>query len=75
LISSTLSVFLKLTLGFPRCVLAHPFRVFIGAVAAPMVGTLIDRHGAKWLMAAGGVVSGLGFLLLGQTRDFSCIAL
>ncbi len=74
-ISSTLSVFLKplsTDLGVSRGVfsLIRSGEVLIGAVAAPMVGTLIDRHGGKWLMAAGGVVSGLGFLLLGQTRDF-----
>jgi MFS transporter, OFA family, oxalate/formate antiporter len=74
-ISSTLSVFLKplsTDLGVSRGVfsLIRSGEVLIGAVAAPVVGTLIDRHGGKWLMAAGGVVSGLGFLLLGQTRDF-----
>jgi MFS family permease len=74
-ISSTLSVFLKplsSDLGVSRGVfsLIRSGEVLIGAVAAPLVGTLIDRHGGKWLMAAGGVVSGLGFLLLGHTRDF-----
>jgi MFS family permease len=75
-ISSTLSVFLKplsSDLGVSRGVfsLIRSGEVLIGAVAAPLVGTLIDRHGGKWLMAAGGVVSGIGFLLLGQARDFS----
>jgi len=74
-ISSTLSVFLKplsSDLGVSRGVfsLIRSGEVLIGAVAAPMVGTLLDRHGGKWLMAAGGVVSGAGFLLLGQARDF-----
>jgi MFS family permease len=74
-ISSTLSVFLKplsSDLGVSRGVfsLIRSGEVLIGAVAAPLVGTLIDRHGGKWLMAAGGVVSGIGFLLLGQARDF-----
>lgn len=74
-ISSTLSVFLKplsSDLGVSRGVfsLVRSGEVMIGAMAAPLVGTLLDRHGAKWLMAAGGVISGAGFLLLGQARDY-----
>jgi len=74
-ISSTLSVFLKPLsndLGISRGVfsLIRSGEILIGAVAAPMVGTLIDRHGGRWLMAAGGLVSGAGFLLLGQAKDF-----
>jgi len=74
-ISSTLSVFLKplsTDLGVSRGVfsLIRSGEVLIGAFAAPLVGTLIDRYGGKWLMAAGGVVSGIGFLLLGQAKDF-----
>jgi MFS transporter, OFA family, oxalate/formate antiporter len=74
-ISSTLSVFLKplsSDLGVSRGVfsLIRSGEVLIGAIAAPLVGTLIDRYGGKWLMAAGGVISGIGFLLLGQAGDF-----
>ena len=74
-ISSTLSVFLKPLsndLGVSRGVfsLIRSGEIAIGAVAAPLVGTLLDRHGPRWLMAVGGVVSGAGFLLLGQARDF-----
>jgi sugar phosphate permease len=74
-ISSTLSVFLKplsSDLGISRGVfsLIRSGEILIGAAAAPLVGTLIDRHGGRWLMAAGGLVSGAGFLLLGQSRDF-----
>jgi MFS family permease len=74
-ISSTLSVFLKplsTDLGISRGVfsLIRSGEILIGAVAAPLVGSLIDRHGGRWLMAAGGLVSGAGFLLLGQARDF-----
>jgi MFS family permease len=74
-ISSTLSVFLKplsSDLGVSRGVfsLIRTGEVLIGAVAAPLVGTLLDRHGSKWLMATGGVVTGIGYLLLGQARDF-----
>ena len=75
-ISSTLSVFLKPLsndLGISRGVfsLIRSGEILIGAAAAPLVGTLIDRHGGRWLMAAGAIVSGAGFLLLGQARDFS----
>jgi MFS family permease len=74
-ISSTLSVFLKplsQDLGLSRGVfsLIRSGEILIGAAAAPVIGTLLDRHGGKWLMAAGGLVSGVGFLLLGQARDF-----
>jgi len=75
-ISSTLSVFLKPLsedLGISRGVfsLVRSGEILISALAAPLVGSLIDRHGGRWLMAAGGLVSGAGFLLLGQARDLS----
>ena len=74
-ISSTLSVFLKplsQDLGLSRGAfsLIRSGEILIGAAAAPMVGTLLDRYGGRWLIAAGGLISGLGFLLLGQARDF-----
>lgn len=74
-ISSTLSVFLKplsSDLGVSRGVfsLVRSGEVLIGAVAAPLVGTLLDRHGCRGLMAVGGVFAGFGLLLLGQVRDF-----
>ena len=74
-ISSTLSVFLKPLsedLGISRGVfsLIRSGEILIIAAAAPLVGTLMDRHGGRWLMAAGGLISGIGFLLLGRARDF-----
>ncbi len=74
-ISSTLSVFLKPLsndLGISRGVfsLVRTGEIVIGAVAAPLVGSIIDRHGGRWPMAAGGLVAGAGFILLGQARDF-----
>lgn len=74
-ISSTLSVFLKPLsndLGISRGVfsLVRSGEILIGAAAAPLVGTLLDRHGGRWLMAAGGLIAGAGFLLLGQARNF-----
>ncbi len=74
-ISSTLAVFLKplsQDLGLSRGTfsLIRSGEILIGAATAPVIGTLLDRHGGKWLMAAGGLISGVGFLLLGQVRDF-----
>jgi sugar phosphate permease len=74
-ISSTLSVFLKPLshdLGLSRGVfsLIRSGEILIGAAAAPLIGTLLDRHGGKWLIALGGLISGAGFVLLGQARDF-----
>lgn len=74
-ISSTLSVFLKplsQDLGLSRGAfsLIRSGEILIGAAAAPAIGTLLDRYGGRWLIAAGGLISGLGFILLGQARDF-----
>jgi MFS transporter, OFA family, oxalate/formate antiporter len=74
-ISSTLSVFLKplsADLGISRGAfsLIRSGEILIGAAAAPIVGTLMDRWGGRWLMAAGGLISGAGFICLGQARDF-----
>jgi MFS family permease len=74
-ISSTLAVFLKplsADLGISRGTfsLIRSGEILIGAAAAPVVGTLIDRFGGRWLMAAGGLISGAGFICLGQARDF-----
>lgn len=79
-ISSTLSVFLKplsQDLGISRGVfsLIRSGEILIGAAAARVIGTLLDRHGGRWLIAAGGLVSGVGFLLLGQAKDFWQFAL
>jgi MFS family permease len=75
-ISSTLSVFLKPLsndLGISRGVfsLIRSREILIGAAAAPVVGTLMDRYGGRWLMAAGGLISGAGFISLGQARGFT----
>ena len=74
-ISSTLSIFLKplsSDLGISRGVfsLVRSGEILINAFAAPLIGSLIDRYGGRWLMVSGGLISGAGFLLLGQTKDF-----
>src|SRR3989442_2082266 len=75
-ISSTLSVFLKplsADLGISRGTfsLIRSGEILIGAAAAPVVGTLMDRYGGRWLTAAGGLISGAGVLWLGHARDFT----
>ena len=37
----------------------------VAGVTAPLIGRLVDRYGARAVMAVGAVVAGLGFVLLG----------
>jgi MFS family permease len=75
-LASTLSIFLKpLTsdLGISRGVfsLLRSGEAIIGAVIAPFVGTLVDRHGGRWLIAVGTTVVAVGYLTLGQVESFT----
>jgi len=74
-LSSTLSVFLKAVttdLGVSRGAfsLMRSVEHVIYAALAPWVGGQLDRYGARWLMVIGAVLSGFGFLLLGQIETF-----
>lgn len=74
-LSSTLSVFLKpitADLGVSRGAfsLMRSVEHVIYAALAPWVGGQLDRYGARWLMVIGAVLSGIGFLLLGQIDNF-----
>jgi sugar phosphate permease len=74
-ISSTLSVFLKplssdLGMSRGRFSLIRSGEILIGAASAPIIGTLMDRYGGRWLMAVGGLISGAGFICLGQAQGF-----
>ncbi|MEE9569553.1 MAG: MFS transporter [Candidatus Binatia bacterium] len=74
-LSSTLSVFLKpLTegLGVSRGVfsLMRSGEYLILGAMSPLVGSLLDRHGGRWLMAFGALIAGTGFLLLSQVEEF-----
>ena len=40
------------------------------SVIAFLVGPLIDRYGARWLIVAGAVVAGAGYILLSQVQFF-----
>ncbi len=74
-LSSTLGVFLKpLTedLGVSRGVfsLLRSGESLIRASLSPLVGSMVDRHGGRWVMTFGAVVVGIGFLMLSQVEAF-----
>ena len=78
-LASTLSIFLKpLTteLGISRGVfsLLRSGEGIIGACLAPLVGTLVDRYGGRWLMAIGAIIVGVGYFFLGHVDSFNQFA-
>ena len=78
-LASTLSIFLKpLTseLAVSRGVfsLLRSGEGIIGAGLAPLVGTLVDRYGGRWLMAIGTTIVGIGYFFLGHVDSFSQFA-
>jgi MFS family permease len=75
-LASTLAIFLKpLTadLGVSRGVfsLLRSGEGIIGACLAPLIGTLVDRHGGARLMAVGTTLVGIGYLFLGHIDSFA----
>ena len=79
-LASTLSVFLKpltVDLGISRGVfsLLRSGEAIIGAGVAPFIGTVVDRHGGRWLIAIGTAVVAAGYLMLGHVESFSQFAL
>ena len=42
----------------------------IAASMAPVVGSLVDRHGSRWLLTVGAMVAAVGYLLLSQVEVF-----
>ena len=44
--------------------------LLISGVISPAMGRLIDRYGVGKVIAAGALVSGLGFILLNKTSGF-----
>ncbi|MEX0802882.1 MAG: MFS transporter [Candidatus Binatia bacterium] len=74
-LASTMSVFLKpLTtdLGVSRGVfsLLRSGEGLIAAFLAPVIGTLMDRYGGRWLMVFGAIVAGLGYIVLSYVDNF-----
>jgi OFA family oxalate/formate antiporter-like MFS transporter len=79
-LASTLSIFLKpitADLGVSRGVfsLLRSGEAIIGAGVAPLIGTLVDRHGGRWLIAIGTAVVALGYFFLGHVENFTQFAL
>lgn len=75
-LASTLSIFLKpLTaeLGISRGVfsLLRSGEGIIAAGLAPLAGTLVDRYGGRWLMAAGAAIVAVGYLFLSRVDSFA----
>jgi MFS family permease len=78
-LASTLSIFLKpLTadLAISRGVfsLLRSGEAIIGAVVAPLVGTLVDRYGGRWLIAIGATVVAVGYFILSHVENFAQFA-
>jgi MFS family permease len=74
-LASTMSVFLKpLTadLAVSRGVfsLLRSGEGLIAAFLAPLIGTLMDRYGGRWLMACGAIIAGLGYIVLSYVDSF-----
>lgn len=73
--SSTLSVFLKpltedLAVSRGLFSLLRSGEIFIAGALAPLVGPLVDRYGGRWLMTAGALSAGVGFIGLSQVDRF-----
>src|SRR5437870_13709813 len=78
-LASTLSIFLKpLTaeLSISRGVfsLLRSGEGIIGALIAPFIGTLVDRHRARGLIAIGTALVAIGYLILGHVDTFKQFA-
>lgn len=74
-LASTMSVFLKpLTadLGVSRGVfsLLRSGEGLIAAFLAPVIGTLMDRYGGRWLMVFGAIIASLGYIVLSYVDNF-----
>jgi MFS family permease len=75
-LASTMSVFLKpLTadLAVSRGVfsLLRSGEGLIAAFLAPVIGTLMDRYGGRWLMVFGAIIASLGYIVLSYVDNFT----
>ena len=59
-------------LNISRAAVSLPFAMarLESAFSGPIMGYLIDRFGPRWMLAVGGFLSGLGFVLLAFTHNY-----
>ena len=57
--------------GWTRAVYTLPMSIgsFLGGLGALLVGPLMDRHGARWIMAIAILLMGLTFVLMGAVEE------
>ena len=57
--------------GWSRALYTMPMSIgsFLGGLAALLVGPVMDRHGARWVMAAAIALMGLTFVLMGAVQE------
>lgn len=57
--------------GWSRALYTMPMSIgsFLGGLAALLVGPLMDRHGARWVMAVAIALMGLTFVLMGAVQE------
>jgi MFS family permease len=78
-LASTMSIFLKpLTadLNVSRGVfsLLRSGEGIIAALIAPLIGTIVDRHGGRWLMVGGTGIVAIGYFILSHVDSFAQFA-
>ena len=58
-------------LGVPKSALAWSLtlRLFAAGLSGPMLGIMIDRHGARWVGAICGAIGGIGLIALGTVHS------
>ena len=62
---------LEVEFGWSRGTVSVAFTIYyaIQGVAAPLIGRLVDRYGAKKFIALGALITGLGFIWLTSIQD------
>jgi len=68
------SLFIKpveVELGWGRSEIMAALTIFFltAAITSPLVGKMVDRHGARNVISIGALVAGVGFAFLSQMRD------
>ncbi len=57
--------------GWSRAIYTMPMSIgsFLGGIAALLVGPIMDRYGARWVMATAIILMGLTFVLMGTVQE------